>query len=81
MEAPGDPDRKTKLLNLACPIALIMAEQSLDYSQGSLAYTRELTNGVIPMLTIPNTSHHLMFDEPLAVTTAIKSLLLAWQLN
>jgi len=33
------------------------------------------------MLTIPNTSHHLMFDEPLAVTTAIKSLLLAWQLS
>jgi len=81
MEAPGDPDRKTKLLEMACPVALIMAEQSLDYSQSSLAYTRELTDGVIPMLTIPNTSHHLMFDEPLAVTTAIKSLLLAWQLS
>ena len=81
MEAPGEPSREVKLLNLACPVAFIMAEQSLDYSQDSLAYTRQLTDGVIPMLTIPNTSHHLMFDEPLAVTTAIKSLLLAWRLR
>ncbi|MDP4912577.1 MAG: alpha/beta hydrolase [Pseudomonadales bacterium] len=81
MEEPDEPDRKTKLLNLACPVAMIMAEQSLDYSQDSLAYTRQLTDGVIPMLTIPNTQHHLMFDEPLAVTTAIKSLLLAWHLT
>lgn len=81
MEHEGGPSREEKLFGLACPVAFVMAEHSLDYSAESRVYTRQLTAGRIPMLTIPNTSHHLMFDEPLAVASALQSLLLAWQLH
>jgi pimeloyl-ACP methyl ester carboxylesterase len=81
MARESDPSGEEKLLGLACPVAFIMAEHSLDYSPESVAYTRQVTGGRIPMLTIPNTFHHLMFDEPLAVASALQSLLLAWQLR
>ena len=68
-----------KLLNLNCPSAFIMAEKSIDYTLEAARYTREITQGIIPMFHIPGTFHHLMFDEPTAVAMAIKSTLLAWQ--
>jgi pimeloyl-ACP methyl ester carboxylesterase len=81
MEREGGPSDEEKLLGLACPVAFVMAEQSLDYSPESVVHTRQLTDGRIPFLSVPNTFHHLMFDEPLAVATALQSLLLAWQLR
>jgi hypothetical protein len=39
----------------------------------------ELTDGTLPIIEIPETYHHMMFDEPLATTMAIKATLLAWQ--
>lgn len=79
MEYEGGPSRTEKFLGLKCLSAFIMAENSSDYSAGSLDYTRQLTEGSIPLLTVPGTFHHLMFDEPVAVAMAIKSMLLAWQ--
>ena len=70
-----------QLLSLKCPSAFIMAEESLDYPAEAAAYTREITDGVIPMFDIPGTRHHLMFDEPVAVAMAIKGTLMAWQNN
>jgi len=37
-----------------------------------------ITGGHLPILTIPGTYHHLMFDEPLAVAMALKALMLQW---
>ncbi|MFB3106439.1 MAG: hypothetical protein ACE1ZA_16170, partial [Pseudomonadales bacterium] len=37
-----------------------------------------ITNGKLPVLKIPGTHHHLMFDEPIAVAMAIKALCLDW---
>ena len=71
-------DGKHTLLNLKCPAAFIMAEQSLDYSTQSVEFTREITQGVIPMFHVPGTRHHLMLDDPIAVTMALKGVLSAW---
>jgi pimeloyl-ACP methyl ester carboxylesterase len=70
-----------QLLSLKCPSAFIMAEESLDYPAEAAAYTREITDGLIPMFDVPGTRHHLMFDEPVAVAMAIKGMLMAWQSN
>jgi len=70
----------TSILNeLMCPCAFIMGEESLDYSPEALLYTTELTKGRFPMFSIPETFHHLMFDEPVAMITALKSTLLMWE--
>jgi pimeloyl-ACP methyl ester carboxylesterase len=81
MDEDSSVSQTDKLLNLRCPSAFIMAEESLDYPVEAAAYTREITNGIIPMFDVPGTKHHLMFDEPVAVAMAIKATLAAWQCN
>jgi len=72
-------DPTVKLMDLNCPCAFIMGEKSLDYPPEALIYTKELTKGRIPMFSIPGTFHHLMFDEPVAMITALKNTLLMWE--
>ena len=67
-----------KLLNLDCRSAFVLAEQSLDYSSDSLEHTKRIAGSGIPIFDVPGTYHHLMFDEPFALTMAIKGLLTAW---
>jgi hypothetical protein len=55
-----------------------MAEESQDYSAEAAVYTEEVTHGVIPHIRIPQTHHHLMLDEPIAMAMAIKGMLLNW---
>ena len=75
------PGPNEKYANLVCKKAFIMGEESLDYSEASLLYTQQLTRGRVPMVTIPDTSHHLMFDEPAALVSAISGILLEWENN
>lgn len=79
MDETSGVSQTEKLLTLKCPSAFIMAEESLDYTVEAAAYTREITQGIIPMFDVPGTKHHLMFDEPVAVAMAIKGTLMAWQ--
>ncbi len=41
-------------------------------------YMARITDGLLPIITIPETYHHMMFDEPLATAMAIKAMVLAW---
>ena len=79
MEQDGEPDRTNKLLGMKCPAAFVMAESSDDYSEDSIDYTRKITEGKVPLFSIPGTYHHLMFDEPIAVAMTIKSTVHAWE--
>jgi hypothetical protein len=36
------------------------------------------SGGVLPTITVPGTYHHLMFDQPIAVASTMKLLLLEW---
>ena len=56
-----------------------MGERSTDEGALSAPYMSEITGDFLPVVTIPETYHHLMFDEPLATAATIKSFLLDWR--
>ena len=70
--------QRDKFAALACRSALIIGQHSEDSGAQSAAYMEEMTGGYLPIIEIPETYHHMMFDEPLATTMAIKATLLAW---
>jgi pimeloyl-ACP methyl ester carboxylesterase len=70
--------QRDKFAGLACRTALILGEHSTDDGAQSADYMAHLTGGVLPIMTIPGTYHHMMFDEPLAMAAAIAATALAW---
>lgn len=58
--------------------AIIYGEQSLLFTSDSANYVRELGGTDIPMIAIPRAAHHLMLDQPLAFTTALRTVLEMW---
>jgi pimeloyl-ACP methyl ester carboxylesterase len=71
-------DQRDKFVTLQCRSALILGEHSEDSGAQSAAYMSKITDGILPIITIPETFHHMMFDEPLATAMAIKAFVLAW---
>jgi pimeloyl-ACP methyl ester carboxylesterase len=71
-------DQRNKFVTLQCRSALILGEHSEDSGAQSAAYMSEITDGILPIITIPETFHHMMFDEPVATAMAIKAFVLAW---
>lgn len=71
-------DQNSKYARLRCRSALILGEHSDDSGAQSAQYMADITDGILPIITIPETYHHMMFDEPLATAMAIKAMLLAW---
>ena len=67
-----------KLMALPCKTALMLGEQSED--EGALygEHMLEASGGSLPVITVPGTYHHLMFDQPIAVASSTKLLLLEW---
>jgi len=39
---------------------------------------QQISNGNLPILTLPDTHHHFMLDDPMASLMAISGLLSAW---
>ena len=71
-------DQLEKFAALECRSAVILGEESADEGAFFADYMLQITNGKLPVLKIPGTHHHLMFDEPIAVAMAIKALCLDW---
>ena len=72
------PDQAEKFIKLTCRSAVILAEESNDGGALYGDHMSSITAGKLPVLRIPGTYHHLMFDQPLAVAMAVKSILLTW---
>ena len=70
-------DQRDKFVTLQCRSALILGEHSEDSGAQSAATCPSITDGILPIVTIPETFHHMMFDEPLATAMAIKAFVLA----
>lgn len=72
-------DQHDKLMALPCKTGLMLGEQSED--EGALYGDHMLaaSGNTLPVVTVPGTYHHLMFDQPVAVAAAMKLLLLEWQ--
>lgn len=58
--------------------AIVHGEQSLLFTEDSRDYVRELGGIDIPIVAIPEARHHLMLDQPLAFTAALRALLAEW---
>lgn len=71
-------DQRDKFAGLACRSAVILGEDSADEGAFFADHMAEITAGKLPIFRVPGTHHHLMFDDPIAVTMALKGLLLAW---
>lgn len=71
-------EQHDKLMTLPCKTALMLGENSDD--EGALYGEHMLTasGGTLPVITVPGTYHHLMFDQPIAVASSMKLLLLEW---
>ena len=71
-------DQHEKLMTLPCKTALMLGEQSED--EGALYgnHMLQASGGKLPVITVTGTYHHLMFDQPIAVASAMKFLLLEW---
>ena len=59
--------------------AIVYGEQSLLFTPDSANYVRELGGTDIPIIAVPQAHHHLMLDQPLAFTTALRTVLEMWQ--
>lgn len=72
-------EQRDKFAATACRSAVILGEDSADDGAFYAEHMAEVTAGRLPILTVPGTHHHLMFDDPVAVAMAVKALLLAWR--
>ncbi len=70
--------QRDKFATLKCHTALILGEHSEDEGAFFAEHMSDITAGYLPTITIPDTYHHLMFDEPIAVAMSMKLLLLQW---
>lgn len=67
-----------RLVNLPYRLAIVHGEKSRLFDAESADYIRELGGDHIPMIAIPEAEHHLMLDQPLALVTALRSVLALW---
>ena len=58
--------------------AVIYGEQSLLFDADSAAYLRELGGKDFPIISIPQAHHHIMLDQPIAMVSALRSVLESW---
>jgi pimeloyl-ACP methyl ester carboxylesterase len=83
-----DPDLMAKLQALPsrdllapaqCRIALVIGGRSKMMTPARLALIRQLTPRDAPWIAIPDAGHHVMVDQPLALVSALRTLLECWQ--
>ena len=71
-------DQRDRFAALRTNTAVILGEKSEDEGAFYADHMREITANALPVITVPGTYHHLMFDEPLAVAMSLKWLALEW---
>lgn len=85
-EGPSRPgDFGPELARAACRIAVVYGEHSDIVDADVRRYTAELLAGSpaavagVPFVDVPEARHHLLLDQPLAVVTALRTVLAAWR--
>ena len=68
-----------KIVATSGRVAIIYGRESILFTPDSADYIRELGGNSIPIIDIPYARHHLMLDQPIAFTTALRSVLSLWQ--
>lgn len=70
-------DPEEAAANLKCPLAFIRGAQSQLMGAETWDYMKA-TFTDSPFVTVPNTQHHLLLDDPLATATALEALIEGW---
>ena len=71
-------DQRDKFVGLPCRSAVILGELSQDEGTLGAGYMRRVTAGKLPVVEIPRTHHHLMFEEPVALAMTIQGIVQTW---
>ena len=69
---------KDALRNLPCHAAAVYGEDTHLADDTLLSSMAAVTDGEVPVFTIPGTSHYPMIDSPLVFVSAIKGVCLTW---
>ncbi len=84
-EGPNTADAyANELAHASCRFAVVNGARSRIVDTEVRAYMAELVEGSpagragVPFVEIPEAHHHLQFDQPLAVVTAIRAVLATW---
>lgn len=70
-----DPDALTR--DAQCPMAMIWGARSMMMQMDRIGAMRSW-EGRGPMMEIPDSGHHVMLDQPLALVTALDGMLQGW---
>ena len=70
-------DPEAAAANLKCPLAFIRGEHSVLMKAETWDYMKSVFTRS-PFVSIPNTQHHLILDDPIAVTAALDALIEGW---
>ena len=69
-----------ELAQAACPVALIRGERGMATTDINALVTERL-GGHVPVTLIPDSGHHIMLDQPVALIAALQTLLGQWRLS
>ena len=58
-----------------CPMAVIYGERSALMDEEALTHLHEIMPTGTPFVAIPDSGHHIMVDQPLALVAAMRALL------
>ncbi len=64
-----------------CRLAIVRGADSVVLPRETAESMAALLPGRVPLIEIPDAHHHVMFDQPLALLVAIRSLLAAWEIS
>jgi pimeloyl-ACP methyl ester carboxylesterase len=71
-------DTAARLKATKCRIAIFRGENSILMPPEIGEYMFKLLDRAAPVVTIPEASHHVMLDQPLALVAALRALLADW---
>lgn len=59
----------------SCPLAIIYGDRSAIMDDEAMAHLEDMTPDGTPFIAIPDSGHHVMVDQPLALVAAMRALL------
>ena len=71
-------DQPRRFVALDARKAVVYGERSALFDSDTEDHLRELGADRVPMVAIPDARHHLMLDQPLAFTSALRAILATW---
>ena len=69
---------RNKLKGLKCRVAILRGEKSVIFPGSSAKYMHELMDKKSPIINVPEAHHHIMIDQPMALISALRSLIIDW---